>query len=619
MTRAARIAWFATAPLICLAVFWRAPLNWFQNDDFAWLGLPLEVNRPADLLHVLFSPEAQGTVRVLSERVFFLTFSWIFGLHALPYHLWALTTWCGDLTLAALIGARLTGSRAAGLLAAVLWTTSPNLTAPLCWASSYNELLCAFCVLLAFYARLRWIESGRGMWMAIEWAAYLAGFGALEIIVMYPALASLHALCFARKKLLSALPLFVPAVIFTGVHFFFIPKNPGAYYALAVDGRLPGTLFEYLKWALGPSQLGDWVRHGRRFGLITTALTGVALLAFALWRWKQRELFGVFCVGWLLLLLAPVLPLPNHMIDYYLTVPEVGLAWLGGWALVRAWNAGARGRAVALVLVAAYLGGSILEIQRYSRWYQERSEHIRTVVLGLRDAQQAHPGRAFLLQGVDNELFQSGFQDDPFRLIDIQKVYFAPGSEQGIQAREDLGGMKRWVISPSIALMTIERGQAAVFQVANDRMRDITPLYQAVLRADPRATRRDLVDVGDPFYAGQLGSTWYTAENGFRWMPRTATVTLSGPESASAKLYVTGYAPAAVVAPGPLTLQFRASGRELGSRILRSEEQFTFEFPLPPELVGQRDIEIAIEASHVVHTAADARDFGVVFGTFSIK
>ena len=97
MTRAARIGWFAAAPLVCLVVFWRAPLNWFQNDDFAWLGLPLEVNRPADLLHVLFTPEAQGTVRVFSERVFFLTFSSLFGLHALPYHLWALATWlCGS-------------------------------------------------------------------------------------------------------------------------------------------------------------------------------------------------------------------------------------------------------------------------------------------------------------------------------------------------------------------------------------------------------------------------------------------------------------------------------------------------------------------------------------------
>ena len=135
----------------------------------------------------------------------------------------------------------------------------------MCWASSYNELLCAFLVLLAFYARLRWIESGRGAWMALEWVAYLAGFGALEIIVMYPALAALHAWCMARKKFLSTLPLFVPAAIFTAAHFFLIPKHPGDFYQIIVDWRMPGTLFEYVRWALAPSEAGRWIRHGRRY------------------------------------------------------------------------------------------------------------------------------------------------------------------------------------------------------------------------------------------------------------------------------------------------------------------------------------------------------------------
>ena len=125
-------------------------------------------------------------------------------------HVWVLATWSAALILAALIGARLTGSRAAGLIAAVLWTVSPNVTSPLIWASNYNQVLCAFCLLLAFYARLRWIESDQGKWLALEWAAYLAGFGALELIVIYPALAALHALCMARKKFWTTLPLFIP-------------------------------------------------------------------------------------------------------------------------------------------------------------------------------------------------------------------------------------------------------------------------------------------------------------------------------------------------------------------------------------------------------------------------
>ncbi len=619
MTRAARIAWFATAPLVCLIVYWRASISWFQNDDFAWLALPLRAKTPGGLTYALFHPAAQGTIRVLSERVFFLTFSSLFGLHALPYHLWALATWFGALTLAAVIGARLTGSRAAGLLAAVLWTTSPDLTGPMCWASSYNELLCAFLVLLAFYARLRWIESGRGAWMALEWAAYLAGFGALEIIVMYPAVAALHAWCMARKKFRSTLPLFIPAGIFTAAHFFLIPKHPGDFYQIIVDWRLPGTLFEYVKWALAPSEAGRWIRHGRRYGEVVATLAGVALLAFAVFRWKRRDLVGIFSLGWFLLLLAPVLPLPNHFVEFYLTLPLLGLAWLGGWGIVCGWRAGGTVRAASLLIATLFIGISIVEAERFSRWYQERSANLRTVVLGIRDSAQGHPGRAFLLQGVDDNLFQSGFQENPFRLFDVEKVYLIPGSEQGIEARADLGGLTPFQISSAAALTMIERGQAVVFHVSKDRLTDITPSYQAILRTNPGATRRDFVDVGDPFYAPQLGPTWYRANKGFRWMPKSATVRIAAPKSAAERLYINGYVPTPVIEAGPLTIRYLVGGREIGACTLRGEGTFAFNYPLPPELVEQQEIEITIEVSRVLHVPTDTREFGAVFGTFAIR
>src|SRR5579859_175312 len=121
MTRVRQALWWLAAPLLSAALYWRAFLTWFQNDDFAWLGLPLEVHRFGDVWSPLFRPAAQGTVRVLSERVFFLVFSSVFGYHALPYRLWIFATWFAALTLASLIATRLTGSRTAGLLAALLW------------------------------------------------------------------------------------------------------------------------------------------------------------------------------------------------------------------------------------------------------------------------------------------------------------------------------------------------------------------------------------------------------------------------------------------------------------------------------------------------------------------
>jgi len=611
-----RAAYFLAAPLLCLIVFWRVPLTWFANDDFAWLGLPLEVHGPGSLLYILFTPKAQGTVRVFSERLFFLTFSSLFGLHAMPYHLFVLFTWAGDLILAALIGARLTGSRAAGMLAAVFWTTCGVIVMPLEWASAYNEVLCAFCILLAFYARLRWIDSGQRRWRITEWIAYLAGFGVLEIIVVYPVVAALHALVTDRKRLRSIYLMFVPAIAFGIAHMLLIPKNAGPYYSLAIDARLPRTFFEYLLWTLGPTSLG-----GRRNAIIAAAV-GVALLLFTITRLRRGEFLALFFCGWFVLFLGPVIPLPNHIEDYYATLPAVGFAWLAGWAVVEAWRRTKILGILAVGLAAAYLAGSIHLIENYTRWAYARSLRMRAVVLGVEEVAHAHPDASILLQGVDNDLFQAGFQDNPWRLFGLQKLYLVPGGEQGIVARADLGGVTPFLITPGQALDRIERHQGYVLAVSNgsEPTRDITRSYEVVLRADPRASRRDFIDVGDPNDAAFLGPEWHPAENGFRWMPKLATVKLSGPLAPSQKLYVTGYTPAPVLANGPVTLNFRVDGIAVGSETLsQANQQFSFNFALPAALTGRPMIEIAIEANKILHPAGDNRDLAMVFGTFAIR
>ena len=620
MTRAVRALYFTAAPLVCLILFWRVPHIWFLNDDFAWLGVPLEVNRASDLIQVLFAPKAQGTIRFLSERLFFLTFSSLFGLHVLPYRIWVLTTWFADLTLATLIGTRLTGSRIAGVTAAVLWTANSIVVTPLSWTSSYNEILVAFCILMAFYARLRWLESGEKKWIVIEWAAYLAGFGALEIIVVYPVIVALYALLVARRKFQSTLPLFVPAIIFGILHLFVIPKSAGPYYSLTFDSRLPETLFRYLEWSLGPSRLGDLTGHGHRFAIRTTIAVSVALAIFALWRCYKRELAALFCVAWFLLFLAPVLPLPNHIQDYYVTVPILGFCWLAGWAAAAGIRSGWAGRIAAGVLLGAFLYGSTREIDAYTRWYYNRSVRMRALVSGTQQAIRAHPGSAIILQGVDNELFQSGFQDDPFRLFGVQKIYFIPGGEKGIEARADLGGVSRFLASPRQELNLIDQDKARVLSVATNQAHDITRAYQLLLRSDPRATRVDFVDVGDRGYAEDLGPEWYPGEQSFRWMPQRATVRLSAPATSSQRLFITGYGPAAVLASGPVTLRVTASGREVGSAVIRKpDEQFAFDFPLPAELIGQESMEVAVQVDKVLRSPSDNRELGMVFGTFAIR
>lgn len=606
MTR--RIAYFGAAPLLSLIVFHNIFRTWFQNDDFGWLKLD-ETVHSSGLLYTLFAPLAQGTVRVLSERVPFLVFPALFGLHPLPFRVLAFATWIAALALAALIGTRLTGSQAGGLIAAMLWSVHATLVQPLAWASDYNEVLCAACILAAFYARLR----GRRLW---EWIAYLAGFGVLEVIVVYPALAMLHALCLDRKKFRGTLPLVIPAIVFTAIHLFLIPNGGGAEYQIAIDGRIGSTLVEYLKWAAGPTRLFEFTGSGRAFGVAAAAVLGISVAAFVLWRTARRDFLPLFCCGWFLLLVAPVLVLPKHLVDYALTTPMAGLSWLGAAAVLRAWRSGNFARAGAGAIAGLYLVLMMWETSMYANWFMHRSRPMQALMEGVRKAHDEHPNAVFLLQGVDDDVYQSGFEDDPFQLLGA-KAYLTPGGEKNIIAHSETFNLKPWIISQRDALDLIERGDARVLNLSGASVRDATTIYRTVLHLQ---MRKEFVDVSDSLSSSQLGAGWYAPDRGIRWMQKKAVVKLSGPASASQRLFVTGYAPAALLAAGPVRLSFAVNGSPIGTATVKEHDaRFAFDFALPQALVGQPEIEIAIEASRTFRPPGDARDLGMAFSTFAIR
>jgi len=474
MTRSTRVVYFLTPMLVCLAVHWRAPFIWFRLDDFGWLGLPEEMQN-LGAIHTLFSPKAQGTVRVLSERVLFLVLGRFFGLHALPFRVVALGTWFANLVLIQLIGARLTGSRAAGLIAAMLWTISAILVSPLAWASSYNEVLCAFFLLTAFYARLRWIESGEAKWRWSEAGAYLLGFGALELIVVYPVLMTLHATIApdARKRWVGGLWMFAPAVAFGFAHLYLIPKTPDPVYRLYFDRRLVSDLFAYVLWTVGPSRMELVGEAWRQYGVVASKFIAAVLATFALWKTWRRELAVLFMGGWFAIVLAPVLPLANHMSDNYPTIPGIGLAWLAGWAIVSAWRSGALARILALLLVGIYGAGSIAEVDRIEAQQVEVTTQMRALLRVLEAEVKEHPGSAFVLRGVSEDLFLAGFREDPFRLLGIHEVWLAPGDDR-VLLRKDLDGLGRFRTSSGQLTQRLARGEVRSIEISGTAVGDIS-------------------------------------------------------------------------------------------------------------------------------------------------
>src|SRR5205807_743897 len=128
-----RALWYALPCVLCLLLYWRGFTAWFRADDFAWLGAGIYINNFHDLLIALFAPQAQGTIRPLSERAFFMVGFSLFGLDALPFKIAIFATQFASLVLVTSIGARLTGALAAGVCAAVLWVINGSAIEPLGW------------------------------------------------------------------------------------------------------------------------------------------------------------------------------------------------------------------------------------------------------------------------------------------------------------------------------------------------------------------------------------------------------------------------------------------------------------------------------------------------------
>ena len=114
MRRAARAAYWIAPGAFFLFLHWLGLWIWFVQDDFAWLGLNLQFHQGHNFWDLLFTPAAQGTIRPLSERVFFAGLFEVFGLNAFPFRVWIYATQLANLMLLGSITLRITGSRQAG-------------------------------------------------------------------------------------------------------------------------------------------------------------------------------------------------------------------------------------------------------------------------------------------------------------------------------------------------------------------------------------------------------------------------------------------------------------------------------------------------------------------------
>jgi hypothetical protein len=601
MKRAATAAYWIAPPLVCLALYWHGITAWFRADDFAWLGLGMDLESWRDLPALLFSPRAQGTIRPWSERVFFMAMFGVFGLEALPFKLVVFATQFLNIAMVQWIGARLAASRAAGLLAALLWIANSSMAEPLGWTTVYNQVLCGFFLLAAFRFLLLHIETDEPRYKRWEWAAFLVGFGALELNLVYPALAGGYTLLRARKHFRGTLPMFAVSLVYVIAHTVAAPTPKSGVYAVHFTGSIFKTLFTYWTWSVGPTFLWTPMTLPKWFLPAGIVLVSAGLLGFASSKLRAGDNRGVFCIAWYLAVIAPVLPLRDHLTEYYVMLPLVGLCWLGGWAAVG--------------LAGLYVFMTTPEAWAASKWNYDRTVRVRNLVQGVAGARLQHPKKAILLEGVDSDLFWNAVLDRPFRLIDIYDIYLAPGSEKNIEAHPELGDIAPYLLPSAVAARALERDELVVYDVRGPKLRNITRLWAATA---PPVEIPARIDAASPLTSFLLGPEWYASDGTHRWMPGRATIRIAGPKRNGASLVLTGNCPAEHLAAGPITVTVVAGGGVAAQREIR-QSAFELTFPLPITLTGEPEIRVEIYVSRTFRPTADPRDLGLAFGTFEVR
>jgi hypothetical protein len=477
LERARTAAYWSVPSLFAVVLYWPGLVSWFQKDDFVWLKLLKMARESQGFRWAFFAPMAQGTIRTLSERAFFMSFSALFGTNPLAYHCWVFMNFAASLALLSALCFRLTSSRAAGFWAAIIWTANGAMATALSWTASYNEVLCALVFTGSLYLLVRYAESGDRRFYVAQWITFLLGFGVLELNVVYPAIAAVYALCCARRILPKVWPMLVVSVAYTIVHIAVAPLPTQGPYKMYWNASVFSTLWTYWKSALGPNRLIFLRIYPSPYRSMLTILLTCGLLGFLAWKIWQRQWLTFFFAAWFLIALAPLLLLREHIDPAYLTVPLAGLATWGSWAVVSAWNSGRLERIAAVLLLGVYLIVSIPVARVVTLSFHDRSEAIRSFVLGVVARTRGQHEKLVLLKDVDSEMFWSAVYARPFPLFGVDQVYLLPEDQGEIVPELPAAVRPQFYADAAMLKEAFAKDGAIVLDVSHGHVRDITAAY----------------------------------------------------------------------------------------------------------------------------------------------
>lgn len=381
----------------------------------------------------LFSPQAQGSIRPLGERAWFLLASSLFSVNdPFPLHLLAFLTQIVNVILVVTTGHRLLGSLAAASISATLWVMSDSLTEAMIWPSAYNEILCTCWFLLAFITLLRWIDSGNTVWLVAHIAATVAGLCTNELMVTLPLIAVMFVLFFARAKWAYVIPSSILVVLFIAAHMILVPLPRSGAYEFNIRWGLAANLLHYWMLVLGPAEYERVFQTSHRLMLGETALMSFGVLAWVIINIRRRRWTPLFYLLWFLIGMSPVLPLSKHFTPYYTFFPLIGLAWLAGDAAMRMRSP--TGRILAVTCLILYMITQIPSTIFVRNWYRDRSYNVeareRHLLNAVQQIRRLRPDGPVFLEGLDTEQFWWGLCYGELSHLGFTDLHILPNAGQ---------------------------------------------------------------------------------------------------------------------------------------------------------------------------------------------
>lgn len=166
----------------CLIFYLPSFGYFFAQDDFYFLSHVFEhrLDSPVSMLRPI-----GPFYRPLTTTIYFALMSGLFGLRAVPYHVFSLAVFCGNVFLVYHIGKALFRSNRGGFAMALFYLTRVVHFETVSWISGVQDLVMTFFVLMSLILYLRW-SQGRGRCWYCSLGVFVLALLSKETAVVFP-------------------------------------------------------------------------------------------------------------------------------------------------------------------------------------------------------------------------------------------------------------------------------------------------------------------------------------------------------------------------------------------------------------------------------------------------